>query len=570
MLLRTVDDALEAVDGAVAWADALVAEAGAPQDARYNLQVCLEEILANLVLHARRRPGRDKAIAVAVMANHEAIFARVTDHCEPFDLTQAPLPAAPTSEDMRIGGQGMRLVRAFTERLDYIADADGNRLDLLITGPEQAVSTRDLRAARAFADCNEATLASLLEHAQPCWFSPGGTLLDEGGTGDCAFVLLSGRVVVSTQGPEGESVLARPAAPELIGAIGGLAGLPRTASVAAETPCRALRLERGALLNACRADPGVLAAITRQVGQQINTLNHAIGLYAKGLAALEAGNFDAGLVEALVRPNPALANFSEAFARLAKKLHEERRSRAEMANAAAMQRAMLPVDLSGLDEGRRVTVAASITPARDIGGDFFDAFRLGRDAIFVAIGDVCGKGVPASLYMAQTVTTLRMAARVESRPERMIALADELLSADNPNLMFATLFCGAFHLPSGRFTFINAGHPPAMRLTAEGRVRALNTAGAALGLGAPGRRRARRAVLAPGESIVLYTDGVTETPVARGAEYGVTRLQRVLRANAAAEPAALIAAIEADVAAASAGEERFDDLTLLVLRRLAA
>jgi phosphoserine phosphatase RsbU/P len=567
MHCRSVDDALGAVDGAVAWADALAAEADAPQDARFNLQVCLEEVLANLVLHARRRDGREKAIALGVTASPDAIFARVTDHCQPFDLTLAPLPEAPTPDDMRIGGQGMRLVRAFAEKLDYAAEGERNRLDLLITGPAAAVTTAELRAAAALAECEEATLAMLLESGAPCWFSPGESLLREGGIGDCAYVLLSGRAVVSTHGPEGESILARPTAPDLVGAIGGVAGLQRTASVTAETPVRALRLEREVLLRACQADPGVLAAITRQVGQQINTLNPAIGLYAKGLSALEAGDFDPSLVEALVRPNPALAHFSEAFARLAKKLHEERRAREEMANAAAMQRAMLPSDLDGLDSEGRLALAAAITPARDIGGDFFDAFMLAPDWLFVAIGDVCGKGVPASLYMAQTVTTLRMAAKVEPRPERMIALADELLSADNPNLMFATLFCGVLHLPTGRFSYVNGGHPPALRLTADGRVRALRASGAALGLGAPNRRRARRAVLGPGESIVLFTDGVTEAPLARGGDYGLNRLRRLLRANAGAEPAGLIAAIEADVAAASAGEERFDDLTLLVLRR---
>ena len=188
---------------------------------------------------------------------------------------------------------------------------------------------------------------------------------------------------------------------------GALAKLPRTATVRARTPVTALRIRRDALAEVARAAPSLLIDVIGRMGDRMRRFNGAISLYTHALAALERHEFDPALLDELRNPIPDLADFGQTFGRMAEQIILRRQRDDEMASAAVIQRALLPkvaefAAETGLD------VFAAMTPARDVGGDFFDLIRLDDGRIALGVGDVCGKGVPAALFMGITRTLIRI------------------------------------------------------------------------------------------------------------------------------------------------------------------
>jgi serine phosphatase RsbU (regulator of sigma subunit) len=307
--------------------------------------------------------------------------------------------------------------------------------------------------------------------------------------------------------------------------------------------------------------------VIAQLGHHIEAVNHALGLYAGGFAALERGELDAELLAELNNPSPEMRTFGDAFRRLALRIARERRQRDEMASAALIQRAMLPGDLAAPPLDRRCDAFGDMQAAREVGGDFYDVFRVDGDRLALSIGDVCGKGVPASLFMSQTMTTLRMAAQQQASVSAVLESANDMLCAHNPSLMFATAFCGVLDLSSGRFEYANCGHCPPLLLRRDGGCEPLRTGGAPLGLVAGLAMAAREVVLEPGDGVFLFTDGVTESVDPDGEEYGVDRLSETLVASGPIGAEALVQAVMEDVARFTAGAEPFDDITCLAVFR---
>jgi anti-sigma regulatory factor (Ser/Thr protein kinase) len=129
MRCRPVADDLSDVRGATAWVGQQVVEAEVAEEVRFNIEVCVEEALANLIEHGR--PARDaKDISIAVAADPEGATILVTDRCVPFDAAEAPAPERPSLDDMHSGGQGLRLIRAFASELTYRTAEGGNELTM--------------------------------------------------------------------------------------------------------------------------------------------------------------------------------------------------------------------------------------------------------------------------------------------------------------------------------------------------------------------------------------------------------------------------------------------------------
>ena len=242
-----------------------------------------------------------------------------------------------------------------------------------------------------------------------------------------------------------------------------------------------------------------------------------------------------------------------------------------MESAALIQRTMLPQDMTALPPCGRAAVAGLMLPARNVGGDFYDAFMIGEDRLALIVGDVCGKGVPASLFMCVTVTTLRMAARGGGKLERegLAAMVDQvnaLLCAQNPSGMFATATFGVLDLAAGRFDYVNCGHNPPFVMRADGTNEQLPAGGIPLGV-MPGKRFAMRSVeLGPGDGVFLFTDGVSESNDPEAREFGEDRLSAALVRHAALPPGALVEAVAAEVEAFAGSAEQFDDITCLAAR----
>ena len=240
--------------------------------------------------------------------------------------------------------------------------------------------------------------------------------------------------------------------------------------------------------------------------------------------------------------------------------------RQELSIAARMQASILPTAFPGADAPLAIWGAA--TPARDVGGDFFDYFDLPDGRIAVVIADVSGKGVPAALFMVLSRTLTRAAAPDGGGPADCVAKVNRLLAAENPETMFVTLFYGFIDPETGLMTYANAGHNAPYLVGADGAVRALEPAGGpALGVIDDIDYGEATVEIGSAETLVLFTDGVTEAMDPENSEYGEERLEAVLATCGEAAPDEVIRRIEADVAGFADGAPQADDLTMMAIRR---
>ena len=240
----------------------------------------------------------------------------------------------------------------------------------------------------------------------------------------------------------------------------------------------------------------------------------------------------------------------------------------ELDVARKIQQSILPAEFP---TGAGYRVAASMEPARNVGGDFFDILRLEDGRIGLAVADVSDKGVPAALFMMSSRTLLKGAAIGKSEPADVLGEVNKLLSAENEAAMFVTLLYAVYDPRDGRLSYAAGGHQPPLLVHADGASAPLPlTGGIALGL-MPGLRYEQAEVmLAPGDTVVLYTDGVTEAMNGVGEEFGVERLRGVFASTPLEDPHDVNAAILAAVAAFAAGAPQSDDITCMVFRRTEA
>lgn len=249
----------------------------------------------------------------------------------------------------------------------------------------------------------------------------------------------------------------------------------------------------------------------------------------------------------------------EAAARLAGELEAARR----------VQMGMLPDPASVLANDARLDLAAFMEPAREVGGDLYDFYRLTDDRLLFLVGDVSGKGLPASLMMAVSKSVCKgVALRGIASVDALLARANAEIARDNPDFMFVTALACALDLNTGVLEYCSAGHEAACVLRAGGGVLVLEEGGGPpLCMLDDYRYEVGRHALAPGETIVLVTDGITEAMDAGGALYGRARFRALLAGLAAeASAASVIAAIRRDIATFCAGAEPMDDMTALALR----
>jgi sigma-B regulation protein RsbU (phosphoserine phosphatase) len=303
------------------------------------------------------------------------------------------------------------------------------------------------------------------------------------------------------------------------------------------------------------------------MGERLRKFNGAISLYTEALGALERHEFDPALLEELRNPIPDLADFGRTFGRMAEQIILRRQRDDEMASAAVIQRALLPrvrdfAAESGLD------IWAAMTPARDVGGDFFDLVHLADGRVALGVGDVCGKGVPAALFMGITRTLIRINLRETPDLPGAILKANAYLVNNNAGGFFATLVYAAYDPRSGEIEYCSCGHLPALIRRPGGAVETLPGGGLPVGLFEPLNMMVRETQLHPGDLFLLYTDGVTEAEDPEARQFGDDRLESLLaKKGHGAGASQWIARIEAAVREFARGRSQFDDITCLALRR---
>ena len=179
--------------------------------------------------------------------------------------------------------------------------------------------------------------------------------------------------------------------------------------------------------------------------------------------------------------------------------------------AREIQMGILPADIPGVTKGSGLEVAALLEPARAVGGDLYEVLRPSDDRLFVALGDVSGKGIPAALFMAVTMTLMRTMARQHDDPAVILRGVNDELVQQNPRQMFVTLQCAVFDLVRGRVTVASAGHNPAIVLSrAEPPRPAFSATGRVLGMMPDNPVTSESMDLAPGDTLLFFSDGVTE------------------------------------------------------------
>jgi len=264
----------------------------------------------------------------------------------------------------------------------------------------------------------------------------------------------------------------------------------------------------------------------------------------------------AGLIEQL---REKIAQLQAAQAELVQKERMEK----ELELARQVQQSVLPRVFPRVPG---YTFAVRNEPARQVGGDFYDVFALDEDHFGLVVADVSGKGMPAALYMALTRSLLLAEARREPSPHAVLSNVNRLLLELGEANMFVTVFYGAVERVTRRLTYARAGHDRPL-LMREGTVQPLGGTGAFLGCLEEGALRLseEQIDLAPGDRLVLYTDGLTDVLAPDGEIFALGRLQALLQSCASLDPADMCAATFAELYAYQGNTEQFDDMTMLVV-----
>jgi sigma-B regulation protein RsbU (phosphoserine phosphatase) len=243
----------------------------------------------------------------------------------------------------------------------------------------------------------------------------------------------------------------------------------------------------------------------------------------------------------------------------------------ELESAWKIQANLLP-SARPLFRSTAVDVHAFIRPAREVGGDFFDAVALDETHLCVAIGDVSGKGMPAALFMVRAVTLLRSALVERRSPMSVLPDLNRQLCEANEEFMFVTLAVALIDTTTGRLTYLNAGHNPPVLSVAGGDFRTWEPPrGALLGVAPKAVYEVRELMLGRGDTLLFYTDGVTEAENANHEIFGVARLTGALEAGSPFNgAAAMVEQVDSALAAFVAGAQQSDDITMLALRYVGA
>ena len=248
---------------------------------------------------------------------------------------------------------------------------------------------------------------------------------------------------------------------------------------------------------------------------------------------------------------------------LAEKRESERRTAQELEIAKQVQARLFPQTLPPL---KTLDYAGICIQAREVGGDYFDFLKLGRDQVALVIGDISGKGIAAALLMANLQANLRSQSPVAlDQPQRLLRSVNQLFYENTTDSAYATLFFAEYDDRVQRLRYANCGHLSALLLGSGNSLERLDSTGTVLGLFEEWDCSIGESQMSPGDILALYTDGITESFNEAGEEFGEERLVEALRRNRKLSSSDLLAAIVDEVKKFSPLEQH-DDITLIVAK----
>ena len=348
-----------------------------------------------------------------------------------------------------------------------------------------------LASCPLFTDISPEELTNITPFITEISLEEGAEIISQDTKGDCFYILTNGRAEVCRSGDYGETFsLAFVGPSEIIGEMGYFSDGYRTASVYARERCDLMRINYADLQNIFRKVPPL------------------------------ARNFLDMITGRLRETNLHFQEFTLA------QLLEKERLEHELQLAADIQRSILPDELPEVDG---FSFGACILPARHVGGDFYDVFKIDDDEMGLVIGDVADKGVPAALFMARAHALIMAEADKGISAGEVIELVNRHITRMHKTTQFVTVLYGILNLKTHELNYARAGHEPPLVLTPDARVKRLpHSRGIPLGLMENIEIDQRSVVLLPGTTLLMYTDGMLDCRNANGEPFGLERIKQTL------------------------------------------
>lgn len=295
--------------------------------------------------------------------------------------------------------------------------------------------------------------------------------------------------------------------------------------------------------------------------------------FAKSARKIAEGDFEVELPD--VESDDEMKELHDSFEFMQKELADyvvhlkettsaKEKIESELRIAREIQMGMIPHIFPPFPDLPEIDLYAMLEPAKEVGGDLYDFFSLDEQLFCFAIGDVSGKGVPSSLFMAVTRTLLRSVANKNANTAEMAASINKTLTINNESNMFVTLFIGILNIRNGTLSYCNAGHNPPILIQNKSKVNALGLAKSIpVGLYEDSRYLEEHLILGANDQLFMYTDGLTEAEDADNSQYSEKRLLETIRVHADCQPKELIEQVHTDVKRHVGEHPQSDDLTMM-------
>ena len=266
----------------------------------------------------------------------------------------------------------------------------------------------------------------------------------------------------------------------------------------------------------------------------------------------------------LYRHRQQVKRLEEAYGQLEETTTAKERIESELRIARDIQMGMVPTTFPAFPERTDIDLYAEMTPAKQVGGDLYDFF-LQNEKLYFCVGDVSGKGVPASMAMAVVVKLFRTIAKTVAAPEQIAKRLNEAMVTDNDNGMFTTMFIGIIDLTTGRLDFCNAGHNPPIIIDTQHPSLLKMESNAPIGLWENVNFVGEHINNIRYKPLIVYTDGLNEAENSRQEQFGEARMMEVLQFHRFTSSRQVVKLLQDEVHHHAAGAEPSDDLTLLCI-----
>lgn len=284
----------------------------------------------------------------------------------------------------------------------------------------------------------------------------------------------------------------------------------------------------------------------------------------------KARGFEAGANDYLTKPFEMLEVKARVRSLLKAKAYSDAAKEqiaSELRVAREIQMGMLPHDFSNFEQAYNISFDAVLEPAREVGGDLYGVCAAGPERLVIFLGDVSGKGIPASMFMVRAISAARLLSRDGPEPERILARLNDELAADNPSGMFVTFLCAVFEPRSGRLVLANAGQSrPVLLRRGDSPRWAVKDLGTALGFEPGITFEPTELTLHEGDALILYTDGVSEAFNPQEECYGSERLLADATALGGQTASAITKGLLQKVRAFAGNAPQSDDIAILALK----